>query len=95
MFINLLQIFYFCCRSLRSSLFIKHFYYSLSISFFHFWFQVKYRVAWTKNEERIKQREQAAIEKERALYAQIDWHDFVVVETVDFAPDERGKLCTM
>ena len=53
--------------------------------------QVKYRVEWTKHEERIKQREKAAIEKERAMYAQIDWHDFVVVETVDFMPDERGE----
>ncbi|CAK8680307.1 splicing factor 3A subunit 1-like [Clavelina lepadiformis] len=53
---------------------------------------VKYRVAWTKHEERIKQREQAAIEKERAMYAQIDWHDFVVVETVDFMIDERGNF---
>lgn len=25
-------------------------------------------------------------------YAQIDWHDFVVVETVDFQPNESGKL---
>ena len=56
-----------------------------------FFIQVKYRVAWTKHEERIKQREKAAIEKERAMYAQIDWHDFVVVETVDFMPDERGR----
>lgn len=24
-------------------------------------------------------------------YAQIDWHDFVVVETVDFQPNESGK----
>ena len=23
-------------------------------------------------------------------YAQIDWHDFVVVETVDFQPNEQG-----
>jgi len=53
---------------------------------------VKYRVAWTRHEERVKQREQAAIEKEKLLYAQIDWHDFVVVETVDFQPEERGWL---
>nr|CAB3265999.1 splicing factor 3A subunit 1-like [Phallusia mammillata] len=53
---------------------------------------VKYRVAWTKHEERIKQREQAAIEKERLMYAQIDWHDFVVVETVDFQMEERGNF---
>ena len=25
-------------------------------------------------------------------YAQIDWHDFVVVETVDFQPNETGNL---
>ena len=25
-------------------------------------------------------------------YAQIDWHDFVVVETVDFQPSETGNL---
>ncbi|XP_033111721.1 splicing factor 3A subunit 1-like, partial [Anneissia japonica] len=25
-------------------------------------------------------------------YAQIDWHDFVVVETVDFQPDEPGHF---
>ena len=25
-------------------------------------------------------------------YAQIDWHDFVVVETVDFQPNESGEL---
>ena len=25
-------------------------------------------------------------------YAQIDWHDFVVVETVDFQPNEGGNV---
>ena len=25
-------------------------------------------------------------------YTQIDWHDFVVVETVDFQPNEQGNL---
>jgi Pre-mRNA splicing factor PRP21 like protein len=25
-------------------------------------------------------------------YAQIDWHDFVVVETVDYQPSETGNL---
>ncbi|XP_078491953.1 splicing factor 3A subunit 1-like isoform X1 [Ciona intestinalis] len=53
---------------------------------------VKYRVAWTKHEDRAKQREKQAVEKERAMYAQIDWHDFVVVETVDFHPEERGNF---
>ena len=31
-------------------------------------------------------------EKERIAYAQVDWHDFVVVETVDYQPNEIGKL---
>uniref|UniRef100_H2YW44 Splicing factor 3A subunit 1 n=1 Tax=Ciona savignyi TaxID=51511 RepID=H2YW44_CIOSA len=52
---------------------------------------VKYRVAWTKHEDRAKKREQQAVEKERTMY-QIDWHDFVVVETVDFHPEERGNF---
>ncbi len=25
-------------------------------------------------------------------YAQVDWHDFVVVEAVDFQPNEMGEL---
>lgn len=52
---------------------------------------MKYRVEWTKHEDRIRAREKEAIEKERLAYAQIDWHDFVVVETVDFLPNEMGK----
>lgn len=31
-------------------------------------------------------------EKERVAYAQIDWHDFVVVETVDYQPNEVGNF---
>ena len=53
--------------------------------------QVEYRVEWARHEERLKQKERAAIEKERQMYSQIDWHDFVVVETVDFYQDEQGK----
>uniref|UniRef100_A0A8D2ZSL5 Splicing factor 3A subunit 1 n=1 Tax=Scophthalmus maximus TaxID=52904 RepID=A0A8D2ZSL5_SCOMX len=44
--------------------------------------QVRYRVEWAKFQER----------KERVAYAQIDWHDFVVVETVDFQPNEQGHF---
>jgi hypothetical protein len=35
--------------------------------------EVNYRVGWE-------------IEQERLAYSQIDWHDFVVVQTVDFQP---------
>lgn len=52
--------------------------------------QVKYRVEWTKHQEAIKRREEEEAERERVQYAQIDWHDFVVVETVDYQPNEQG-----
>lgn len=54
------------------------------------WRRVKYRFEWTKIKEAEKQKEQEEIEKERLQYAQIDWHDFVVVETVDYQVNEQG-----
>ncbi|XP_064485090.1 splicing factor 3A subunit 1-like [Ornithodoros turicata] len=52
--------------------------------------QVKYRVEWTRFQEAQKRREEEEAERERVQYAQIDWHDFVVVETVDYQPNEPG-----
>lgn len=52
--------------------------------------QVYYRVEWAKFQERERKKEEEEKEKERVAYAQIDWHDFVVVETVDFQPNEQG-----
>lgn len=54
--------------------------------------QVKYRVEWHKYQERQRRREEEALERERVAYAMIDWHDFVVVETVDFQPNETGSF---
>lgn len=54
------------------------------------WRRVKYRFEWTKVKEAEKQKEQEEIERERLQYAQIDWHDFVVVETVDYQINEQG-----
>lgn len=54
--------------------------------------RVKYRVEWHKYQERQRRKEEEAQEKERLAYAQIDWHDFVVVETVDFQPNETGTF---
>jgi len=56
------------------------------------WKKVKYRYEWTKIKEAEKQKEQEEIEKERQEYAQIDWHDFVVVETVDYQSNEQGMF---
>ena len=46
---------------------------------------------WAKFQERERKKEEEEREKERVAYAQIDWHDFVVVETVDFQPNEQGR----
>ncbi|XP_064614806.1 splicing factor 3A subunit 1-like [Liolophura sinensis] len=54
--------------------------------------EVNYRVEWAKHQDREKRKEEEAQERERVAYAQIDWHDFVVVETVDFQPNEQGHL---
>lgn len=54
------------------------------------WRKIKYRFEWTNIKEAEKQREQEEIEKERLQYSQIDWHDFVVVETVDYQTNEQG-----
>ncbi|KAI1701779.1 pre-mRNA splicing factor PRP21 like protein domain-containing protein [Ditylenchus destructor] len=53
---------------------------------------VRYRVGWEKHQKAIKDRENAEIEQERLAYSQIDWHDFVVVQTVDFQPSETLNL---
>lgn len=54
--------------------------------------QVKYRANWQRHQEAQRRREEEKIEKERVAYAQIDWHDFVVVETVDYQPYETGNF---
>lgn len=55
---------------------------------------MRYRVEWAKFQERERKKEEEEREKERVAYAQIDWHDFVVVETVDFQPNEQGDKRT-
>ncbi|XP_029711856.1 splicing factor 3A subunit 1 [Aedes albopictus] len=54
--------------------------------------QVKYRANWNKHQEMQRRREEEKVERERIAYAQIDWHDFVVVEVVDYQPYESGNF---
>merc|ERR1719210_1883718 len=54
--------------------------------------KVNYRVRWIKAQEARKRKEEEAIERERVSYAQVDWHNFVVVETVDYQPWEVGNF---
>ncbi|CAB4044589.1 splicing factor 3A subunit 1-like, partial [Paramuricea clavata] len=53
---------------------------------------VNYRVRWARHQEQEKQKVEDEKEKERVSFAQIDWHDFVVVETVEFKETETGNL---
>ncbi|VDD86135.1 unnamed protein product [Enterobius vermicularis] len=53
---------------------------------------VKYRVGWEKYQRTQKEKEDAELERERLAYAQIDWHDFVVVQTVDFPINDTASL---
>lgn len=54
--------------------------------------QIKYRADWQKYQESQKRKEEEELERERVAYAQIDWHDFVVVETVDYQQFEVGNF---
>ncbi|KAM7251222.1 hypothetical protein ACFE04_023105 [Oxalis oulophora] len=50
------------------------------------------RLDWEKSQEQARQKAEDEIEQERMLMASIDWHDFVVVETIDFVDDEDDEL---
>lgn len=54
--------------------------------------KIRYRTEWTKIVEAEKRKEEEEAEKERIQYAQIDWHDFVIVETVDYQQNESGNF---
>ncbi|XP_011148882.1 splicing factor 3A subunit 1 [Harpegnathos saltator] len=54
--------------------------------------QVKYRAEYLKYQEAQRRKEEEELERERVAYAQIDWHDFVVVETVDYQQFEVGNF---
>ncbi|XP_075486666.1 putative splicing factor 3A subunit 1 [Primulina tabacum] len=51
-----------------------------------------HRLEWERSQEQARQKAEDEIEQERLQMAMIDWHDFVVVETIDFADDEDDDL---
>lgn len=53
--------------------------------------KIKMRAEWNRMLELEQRKKEEAEEKEKILYSQIDWHDFVIVETIDYQPDERGE----
>ena len=55
--------------------------------------RAKQRAEWVKFQDAQKQAKEEELEKEKLEYAQIDWHDFVVVETVLFTEaDDQADL---
>jgi splicing factor 3A subunit 1 len=55
--------------------------------------RAKQRSEWVKFQDAQKQQKEEEEEAERVAYAQIDWHDFVVVETVLFSEaDDQADL---
>ncbi|KAL1987743.1 hypothetical protein VTN96DRAFT_2583 [Rasamsonia emersonii] len=60
---------------------------------YHILDRAKQRAEWVKYQEQQKQKKEEQEEQERIAYAQIDWHDFVVVETVLFTEaDDQAEL---
>ncbi|KAI1325684.1 Pre-mRNA splicing factor PRP21 like protein-domain-containing protein [Xylariaceae sp. FL0255] len=60
---------------------------------FHILSRARNRAEWLKYQENEKEKKGEEEEKERLSYAQIDWHDFVVVETVVFTDaDDQSNL---
>ncbi|KAG9154027.1 hypothetical protein Leryth_000534 [Lithospermum erythrorhizon] len=51
-----------------------------------------HRLEWERSQEQARQKAENEIEQERVQMAVIDWHDFVVVESIDFADDEDEEL---
>lgn len=51
-----------------------------------------HRLEWERSQEQARQKAEDEIEQERVQMAMIDWHDFVVVEGIDFADDEDEDL---
>ncbi|KAK8964579.1 putative splicing factor 3A subunit 1 [Platanthera guangdongensis] len=51
-----------------------------------------HRLEWDRSQEQARQKAEDEVEQERSLMSMIDWHDFVVVETIEFADDEDDEL---
>ncbi|KAL7275620.1 SF3a splicing factor complex subunit [Rhizina undulata] len=60
---------------------------------FHLLERARGRAEWTKWQEKEREKREEEEDQERLTYAQIDWHDFVVVETVVFTEaDDQADL---
>jgi splicing factor 3A subunit 1 len=60
------------------------------LSHYHIMTRVKRRVDFGRYESRQQQAQREKEEKEREAYNAVDWHDFAIVETIEFRLDEGG-----
>ena len=51
-----------------------------------------HRWEWNRSEEERKKKETVHVDEERSAFQSIDWFDFTVVETIDFAEDELYEV---
>lgn len=54
--------------------------------------KIRMRAEWVRMLELEERKREEAIEQEKLLYSQIDWQDFVIVETIDYQPGEKGEF---
>lgn len=60
---------------------------------FHLLDRARGRAEWTRWKEKEREKKEEQEDLERLAYAQVDWHDFVVVETVLFTEaDDQAEL---
>ncbi|OIT32961.1 putative splicing factor 3a subunit 1 [Nicotiana attenuata] len=50
-----------------------------------------HRLEWERSQEQARKKAENEIEQKRLQMAMIDWHDFVVVETIDFADYDEDQ----
>lgn len=51
-----------------------------------------HRLEWEQSQEQARQKAEDEMQQEKLLMSMIDWHDFVVVENIDFADDEDNDI---
>ena len=61
---------------------------SLALDKFNTLERVRQRARWVAYQEAERKRKEEKEEKERTEWMQVDWHDFVVVQTVEFTAQE-------
>jgi splicing factor 3A subunit 1 len=57
---------------------------------FHILERAKQRAEWSKHQEEQKQQMEEDEAKERTAYTQIDWHDYQILDTIEFTEEDTA-----